>query len=454
MVASLGGAVTAAVPGRICLSLFGSQESICENIRSYGHDAGMFEIRVDLSEKLDFSRIRNMTALPLLFTAQSSPELLTEAVPYADFLDAGPVPDASWPETKTIVSLHTAEGEPEQLWARMHSHNRLTKIVFDTQDYATISRLLRLDRLHSPRGICFSMGEAGAFSRILSVFRGAPWMYASAKGAATAPGQFSIDDLTSIYRLFRFSTEPGVFGIVGNPVAHSRSPEFHNRRFADRSLPWIYLPFFCNDLRSLFAAAADFGVLGFSITAPFKEQAAALVDQASPEVTQLNSCNTVCRKNGEWVGTNTDVVGVRALLERLPKFRRALILGAGGAARAAACAVRPLVEQLVILNRTPEKAVRLAAQYQSTGGPLESFAACDCDLLIQTTSCGMREDESPVDGSLLHSGCVVVDAIYEPAETTLLKKARERGCHVINGTAWFEAQAEAQFRWWLSELSS
>lgn len=456
-------------PGRTCLSLFGSQESICESLHDREQDAGMFEIRVDLSGKLDCSRIRRLTAKPLLFTARMADDL-ADAIPFADFLDAGANPGVSWPANKTIVSVHTSEGRPEELWNTMQGRG-FAKIVFDTENYDLIRRLLQLDQFHQPRGICFAMGEVGAFSRVLSVFRGSPWMYASLKGAATAPGQFTIDDLKQIYRFDRFATpigarpagppaaatraeEPGIFGIVGDPVSHSRSPEFHNRRFAENELPWLYLPFPCKDLAALFAFAPAFGVLGFSITHPHKEQAAALVQDAEPEVKQLNSCNTVCRRDGKWLGTNTDVQGVRAILQGVPRrCRRAILLGAGGAARAAAAAVRPLVEQLVVLNRTPEKAAELAQRYQATAGPLEAFGRSGCDLVIQATSCGMREGEAPVDASLLKPGCVVIDAIYEPAETTLLQQARGRGCLVINGVKWFEAQAEAQFQWWRRMLS-
>jgi 3-dehydroquinate dehydratase / shikimate dehydrogenase len=436
----------------ICLSLFGTTEELIALIQA-SRDADLFEIRLDLSPILQIEELRSATRKPLLFTAHGRPDLLQQAKPFADYLD---VEQSVPPDVSYIASMHVKEGEPRELWLNF-SKSHLAKMVFDTADYRKIAELLDLDHSHHPRALCFAMGEIGAFSRILSVFRGAPWIYACLPGRSTAPGQFTMDELVQIYRIPRFQEVPRVFGIVGDPVSHSRSPQYHNHRFAQDSLSWIYLPFPCTDLSALFQYAPQFGVSGFSITHPHKERALSLLQHRSVEVEQLRSCNTVCYKNGEWYGVNTDIEGIANMLKKndvAVSGSRALIIGAGGAARAIASVIRPDVRELTILNRTIEKANAFASLYDARSGTLKDFGKFSYDLLFQATPVGFIEGQCPVNPSLLQKGATVIDANYYPRETLLLKKAKALGCKTINGEDWFEAQAEAQFRWWFRMLNA
>jgi 3-dehydroquinate dehydratase / shikimate dehydrogenase len=436
---------------RICLSLFGSQSEIEEAIANHSN-ADLYEIRLDRSSNLDFDRLRHLTSGPLIFTAPARWDLLSTAAPYADYLDGGESPAV---DPKFIVSYHGKEGDPEKLWRRIHD-GRITKLVLETEDYGTIHKLVRLNSQHYPKGLCFAMGEPGNFSRILSVMAGAPWIYACLENRQTATGQFSIQKLIEVYRLHRFTAQPKVFGIVGNPVAHSRSPEYHNEQFAGLNLPWIYLPFLCKDLRGLFQHASQFGISGFSITHPFKEEVIDLLDSCTDEVHKLRSCNTVCLRNGSWEGINTDVEGISALLEQHQVTiadRRILVLGAGGAARAIASVVGRQASQLTILNRSAEKADQLAYEYGARAGTLAEFGKCSYDIVFQATSIGLRSSESPVDPSLIREGITAIDSIYDPPSTLFLQTARSKGCKTINGEAWFLAQAKAQLDWWRAKFS-
>lgn len=429
---------------QFCLSLYGSTDEIRSEITS-NPEAALYEIRLDLSPELNLPQIRSATAKPLIFASHTRPELLASAASFADYLDVGPAPA---PDARSIVSIHAAAGDPNALWSA-YSGDHITKIVLETDDYYSIRKLLALNRRQPGRALCFAMGEAGAFSRILSVFEGAPWMYVSAETRPTAPGQFTLQELVHTYRLSRFSSKPAVFGILGNPVSHSRSPAFHNRRFAECGLPWVYVPLLCRDLRALFDCAADFGMIGFSVTHPHKEAILPLLDNVSPETRLLRSCNTVLRHKGRWVGTNTDVLGVRAMLQEVPlQNARMVILGAGGSARTIASVVRPHVRELVVLNRTLERAQQLASEYDAGAGTLEDLASLPYDILFQATPVGLRQGECPVRPEWLRPNAFVLDSIYEPAETALLQAARAVGCRVRNGEAWFVAQAEAQLQWW------
>jgi 3-dehydroquinate dehydratase/shikimate dehydrogenase len=430
---------------RICLSLYGSTEEICREMAS-ATEADLFEIRPDLSAPLNYERIRSSTSKPLVFASHGNPELLKRACRIADYLDVGPHP-AEGPDY--IVSVHAGDEDPLKLWTQ-HAGDHITKIVLDTQDYAKITGLLELNRTHYPDALCFAMGEVGAFSRVLSSLRGAPWIYASPAGRPTAPGQFTPEELVATYRIRRFEKEPeAVFGIIGNPVSHSRSPEYHNRKFAEAGLPWIYLPFHCTDLASLLEHAPRFGIRGFSVTHPYKEAVLPFLAQQSENVRSLRSCNTLYYTGNGWHGINTDAKGVTELL-RLNDVSiagaRVLILGAGSSARTIASVVRPHAKDLLFLNRTPEHAQSLAAEFSGRAGTLQDFGREPYDVLFNATPIGWIAGECPINTDLLQKETVVIDAVYR--QTTLLQKATALGCRAITGEAWFEAQAEAQFQFW------
>lgn len=429
----------------ICLSVFGSTKSLCEIFESCTDQADLFEVRLDLSEKLDLASIRKATSKPLIFASHNNPELLKNAEPYADYIDIGPTKATS---NKQIVSFHGKDEDPEVLWQKF-SGDHITKIVLETNNYSKIAALLKLN---SEKSICFAMGEVGSFSRILSVFEKAPWIYTSLSQQPTAPGQFSTDQLINTYQVKRFSAKPGIFGILGNPVSHSRSPAFHNQKFAEHNLPWIYLPFPCLDLESLMDHRKNFGIIGLSVTHPYKEKVIAFLAEQTPEVKKLRSCNTLLWKNNGWHGINTDVVGFEGLLIKhgveLDK-KYVAIIGAGGAARAAAFVVAQSSAKLIFLNRTHEKAMELAKEFNGTAVQLSEIVAVEYDVLIQTTPVGMRNNECPINPDLVRPSTTVIDVLYEPAETILLRKAKALGCRAINGEDWFLLQAEAQFQYWL-----
>lgn len=434
----------------ICLSLYGKTDEIIDAIRSNAAD--LYEIRIDFSPGVDAAAVRAATQNPLIFTAHEQPHLLEPIAAYANYLDAGSA-RLTPGQFRQIISYHGEETYPGPLLAVTGSN--LTKIVLKTENYSNILHLIELNR--RPNMLTFAMGEVGRFSRILSVFQGGPWIYAALPGRETADGQFSLPELTEIYRLRRFTSVPVVFGIIGNPVAHSRSPEFHNERLAREKKPWIYLPFFCKNLKSLLELAPRFGIRGFSLTHPFKEEVIPLLFAHSEDVRSLKACNTVFYGNGFWEGINTDVQGARAVLSKIGESvreSRVLLLGAGGAAKAMARVLAGSVKEWTVLNRTTSKATAIAKQFGGKSGGLSDFAEHDYDVLIQATSIGLRAGESPIDPVQLKPGKIVIDLIYHPSETTLLRKARELGCNTFNGDTWFDAQAEAQFRWWSSRMGS
>jgi shikimate dehydrogenase len=259
-----------------------------------------------------------------------------------------------------------------------------------------------------------------------------------------------------------------VAGLMGFPVEHSLSPAMQNAAFAVCGLNRVYLAFAVPE-RSLAAAVAGVRALGFAginVTVPHKEKIMPLLDSLDPLAARIGAVNTVVNEGGRLKGYNTDACGFLFSLQEegfVPSGKKAVILGAGGAARAVAFALSEAgLEGLVIANRRPERAARLAAAIKGTrkGLAIKGIALApqelgpalqDADLLVQTTSVGMypQTDASPMeDFSCLRPGLWVYDLVYNPRQTKLLSAARAAGCRTLDGLGMLVHQGAAAFRFW------
>jgi shikimate dehydrogenase len=190
------------------------------------------------------------------------------------------------------------------------------------------------------------------------------------------------------------------------------------------------------------AGARALGVRQLAVSIPHKEAVLAHVDELDTTARQIGAVNTVTLRGDRLVGSNTDWLGVARALERETNLagRRAVVLGAGGTARAAVFALRKGGARVTVLNRTSERA--------DHAGGLDALATLDFDVLVNTTSVGLRSDASPVPAAALRAGAVVLDAVYDPPETRLLRDARERGARPIGGKWMLVGQALEQIRLW------
>lgn len=257
-------------------------------------------------------------------------------------------------------------------------------------------------------------------------------------------------------------------GIIGHPVAHSRSPQMHNAAFAHLGLNWAYVPFAVDPahLQSAVNGLRDLNVRGFNVTIPHKQAIIPFLDELSPGAKAIGAVNTVVNENGKLVGHNTDGIGfVRSLHEARrwnPKRSPgALILGAGGSARAVCDELlRVGVGALRITNRTAEKAEALAADMLANHpgadikalgwNPLDHRAAINwAEVIINTTSVGMKEgDPSPLDTNGISPGHIVADLIYSPPETPLLAQCKAANARTINGLGMLLYQGAEAFTLW------
>ncbi|MEN9419076.1 MAG: hypothetical protein RI988_2696 [Pseudomonadota bacterium] len=260
-------------------------------------------------------------------------------------------------------------------------------------------------------------------------------------------------------------------GVIGWPVAHSRSPLIHSHWMAERSLVGAYVPLAVAPGR-LESALRGLGALGFAgcnVTIPHKVEAMRLVDRLEPLARRIGAVNTiVVAEDGSLEGRNTDAFGfVQSLRERQPGWRAdagpAVVLGAGGAARAVVAGLMDAgTREIRLLNRTPERAAELAGELQPADGSctvkvlpwdVRDDALAGCALLVNTTSQGMHGQ--PALSLRLHAlpaGALVCDAVYVPLETPLLAAARARGNPVVDGLGMLLHQARPAFAAWFGVM--
>lgn len=256
------------------------------------------------------------------------------------------------------------------------------------------------------------------------------------------------------------SASSPVVGVIGDPVAHSLSPLLHNAAFAALGLDWVSVGFEvpAGGAAGAVAAVGALGLRGLSVTMPHKEAVAALVDRCSPTAAALGAVNCLVRDGLQVVGHNTDGEGFAAAVRRAtgfePQGSRALVAGAGGAARAVVLALaRTGAREVVVVARTPRRAAAAAALAGSCGRAGTPEQAAACDLVVDATPAGMagtpaEREPALVPATLLGSGQVVCDLVYHPLVTPWLAAASERGATTMGGLGMLVHQAAAQVTLW------
>jgi len=303
---------------------------------------------------------------------------------------------------------------------------------------------------HSLIGLC--MGEQGIVSRILAVRAGSVFTFAAvSEDEKTGSGQMTAQELRSTYRIEQVDAATRVYAVAGDPVAHSLSPAIMNAALRRETVNGVYLALHAKTLKDLMACVRDIPIHGLSITMPYKQAILRYLDNTDPYTTKIGACNTVVRaQDGNLYGFNTDTAGIVRPLQQRMSLEKAkiLVLGAGGAARAAVFGLKERGAEVYILNRTLGPAQKLARSARARTIKRPDLKKLSFDAIVNATPVGMGNPrESPLNENEIRAR-YVFDMIYDPVETRLSKMAKAAGAEVIPGTEMLVQQAARQFEIW------
>ena len=361
---------------------------------------------------------------------------------------------------QVILSYHNFEATPpmDTVVARM------LRISADAYKIVTTARkpsdnvrvLAAAKALPKHRMVVLAMGELGFPTRVLSPVFGGIYSYAAPLySEGTAAGQVSARYLRHLYRVEKLTKAAKIYGVIADPVRHSISPAVHNRAFQARRMDAVYLPFLVSpaQLRDFFSMAEKLPLAGFSVTLPHKQKIIRYLDVVDPLARRIGAVNTVWRKAGKWRGANTDAAGVTEPLSRLLRLPKStvLIVGNGGAARGAACALSDAGAKIALVGRNADRVRALAKVCGAEPLGREQMNARHFDAVVHATPLGMfpHLNECFFNGTIPAE--IVFDMVYNPLETELIKRARQQGKTVIPGLDMFIEQAVRQFEIWMTE---
>jgi 3-dehydroquinate dehydratase / shikimate dehydrogenase len=339
-----------------------------------------------------------------------------------------------------------------------HAPDELPKVAVMPGGSRDLLRFVAaLDETTGVEKIALAMGTVGFPTRVLARRLGSLLTYTSETGASAAPGHTDPGTLAGLYRYPEISRRAAVYAVIGNPVMHSQSPHIHNPALRRLGMDAVYVPFHVDDLPAFLELARRLPIDGVSVTVPLKERILPLLQAVDERVTAIGACNTVVRDADAFLGTNTDAVGFLAPLLHLFGRRRlahmgATVIGAGGAARAVVYALRSVGARVLVLNRTVERARRLAGEFGAGAAGLDEVGVREMaghnDVVVQTTSVGMHphEDGDPLPSYRFSGAEVVYEIVYNPPATPLVRRALAAGCTVIGGKRMLLEQAYEQFR--------
>jgi 3-dehydroquinate dehydratase/shikimate dehydrogenase len=400
-------------------------------------------------------------------------ELLSQAIEAgAEYVDLEPEAAEAIPRrrpTRRIVSMHDFLGTPDDLTAiqrRLESYDAdIVKLATMARSTHDAFRMLELvARSGQTVGLC--MGELGTPTRLLAMRWGAPFSYAAPDDSKPpAPGQLSVRTMRDLYHAEEITAETNIYGVIGDPIGHSKSPLIHNAALRHLGLNAVYVPFrvppadllsFLDDIRRL-NDSQNFRLRGLSVTIPHKEGILARITDPDEAVREIGAANTMVFDGAKVYGYNTDrwaaidslAVATGQGRGASPRFDglAALVLGAGGAAKAIAHGLQRCGAKVTITGRTRARAEEVASPLGCGVADWDDRHQIAADVLVNCTPLGMSPhvDATPIEPASLRSEMIVFDTVYNPEITQLLADARERGCRIVTGVEMFIRQAARQF---------
>ena len=449
--------------------------------------ANLTELRLDFINNIDENKIKELmnkkiqkiivTCRPFKFgglfkgAEKERLALLNKAIELgADFVDVefgseilnAIIDNKNKTESKIIISYHDFEETPslEKLESICNQINKLNpdfvKILTTANsinDNFVIFGLLK-DKSNL---ISFCMGQKGEISRILAPKFGSVITYCSLVGGKeSALGQITLGEMQDLYNVNLINQQTNVIGIIGEFAENSMSKDMHNPNFKKNNLNFVYAPFKVapSELTQFMENFSRFNFKGAAVTIPHKENIINLIHNVIETADEIGAVNTLVRDNGKIIGYNTDYYGaVESLKEKLnPKNKHVLVVGAGGAARAVVYGLKKEGAKITIINRTQYKAKEIAEEFKVNFDKFENIKSLtrQNDIIINTTSLGMApfEDGCALREGELPEGKIIMDVVYKPVNTKLIRMAKKKGCKTITGDRMLIYQAVRQFELW------
>lgn len=469
----------------ICVSIARGRHRhvIAEHRHLVQQGARLVELRLDyINGEVNLRRLLNDRPSPVVITCRRERDggkwsgteeqrlmllrsAIAEGVDYVDLEDDIAAMIPRYGATKRIISLHDYRKTPDNL-AEIHA--RLASFDADIVKFATTAntthdnvRMLQLVQSSKVPTVGICMGDIGTPSRILAGRFGAPFTFATFHHERTlAPGQLSYQQMTDIYHYDRINADTVIYGVIGDPIGQSLSPMVHNAAFRKLDVNAVYVPFRVprEQLAQFLEDAPALGIKGLSVTIPHKEAVLKKLTSMDPSMNGIGACNTLVFNDGKIVGHNTDHQAALDSLEQALEDHHgrkgtlegqtALVLGAGGAAKAIAYGLKRMGATVTIAGRTPQRATQLAEALSCKTVDWANRFASQPDILVNCTPVGMHPnvDATPYDKHHLRPSMVVFDTVYNPENTLLIKDARSQSCTVVTGVEMFVRQACLQFK--------
>lgn len=487
---------------KICLTLTG--KTIKENldlVRRYRPYVDLLELRADFldeDESLHVRKFPELARMPCILTIRrrvdggkygagesSRTMLFARAMAFAD--DQNPERNFQYVDfeedfhvpslqdaalafgTKIIRSFHSMNEPVHDIIKRCDEMRKtgdeIPKIAFMPKSLDDVKNLFYETRDFTKyEHILCAMGPMGLASRILAYRTHSFLTYTSVPSndfELRSIGHIDPIMMNQVYHFKDLNEKTSIFGITGWPLLKTDSPFLHNQGYVNHFMNSVYIPIPSEDIHQAIEFANEIGARGLSVTVPHKETVLRELYETDDKVKEISASNTIVKKNDKWCGYNTDCTGFsKALLEftglKNLRHKRVSIIGAGGASRAIAYAVKMLGGKACVFNRTPMRAKSVAdmfgfeyAMLSVDAIPLiEKYS----DIVIQTTSVGMNSTEpsnsqnNPLYFYRWTGNEILFDVIYTPKVTPIMERAMAAGCKVCNGEAMLKYQGYEQFK--------
>lgn len=449
-----------------------------------------FELRLDLLSESDctagaVASVVGAAARPVIATCRPESEggrfpgddaareaLLHAALQAgADYIDVewswwrrDPVLATRLPAARVLLSHHgwmgVGAGLEEILVQMLQTPAGALKLVARAETFEQAVRFLELTaraREYRRNVSCFALGPGGRISRILAALKGSFLTYVTEpEGSRVLPDLLTLDEAVSLYRLGEQPDSVKVLGILGYPLEHSLSPKMHNRVIRTLGERYVYVPFESPHPGPVLEFARRNHVRGLSVATPHKTAVVPFLDGLDVSARDAGAVNTIVRRGSLLIGHNTDLLAARGILKEWAAgpSTPAVVLGAGGAARAWLRALAECQVPTMVLNRDRGRGVATAEEFGAGyGGGLDLASDQKFAILVNATPLGFRGESVP--GALRLKGDIsVLDLAYRPGGTPLEKLARGAGCRVISGLEFLARQGTCQFALWTRRIVS